>query len=60
MRDHPNISHEMGMLGSELFTTVESLHNLAESRDSTIWVLFNKYQEKTAEKKMVNFVDEPR
>lgn len=60
MCDHPNISHEMGMLGSEIFTTVESLHDLAESGDKAMWILFNKYQEKAAKKKMVNFVDELR
>lgn len=43
----------MGMLESEIFAIVESqciISKIAESKDSTLWVLFSKYQKKTVKR----------
>lgn len=50
---HLSISPEMGQLGNEIFTTIESqciISKIAEFRESTIQALFRKSQENTAKR----------
>lgn len=51
--DHLNINHKVGMLGSEVFATTENkckVSEIADSRDSPRWILFNKCQKNVAKR----------
>lgn len=63
MCDRLNISNEMGMFGNEMFITMGHqclISKIAESRDSTLWILLWLGEKQLREWKVVNFVNEPR